>query len=778
MIKILLVNPYYQIGHPPLGLAYLASYARKHSVKPLEFQLYDEITDHRDITTILCAYRPDMIAISIVTPTFGRALALCWKIRDVSTAPIVAGGPHITAAPESILGTPIDIGVIGEGEATFLEIIQCFLETRQVKNPAIKGISFVQEGRMIRTSPRPLIADMDTIPPPDRTLFAMKGFYARPKKLAHGLYAKGTSIMPSRGCPYGNCNFCSSGLTWGNTPRFFSPLAVVEEMEALVRDNHCNSVIFLDDNFTTDFKWLQALSALMRERGLQQAIRFDCESIAAFLSDRCAALLKEMGCVRIEFGFESGCERILHILKSGNAKLKHNEAAIETCKRHGIFVLGNAIFGYIDETPEEFDESASWFLERPIDFIAQHIYTPYPGTTGWNECIARGIIDPREINWDQFNTSFSERNFIANAVYPKELLFEKFNANGERFSRRNKSLIIESGLSNGEKICLYSLTQECKKTRLLFRIDQMGPHISARRISEAGFFIREIGRELLRIKRFIASRDKVWRLRSKFLPGLPLPARLPSGELWLAWNDVMGKHVYQHEDFEIQECRVLDRLLSAGMMVFDIGAHQGFFSLLFSRKVGGQGAVVAFEPSPRENRRLRWNLQLNRCRNVQVVAGALGKQTGQADLFVCLGRETGCNSLRLPAVAEPVSKLSVPITTLDRFMTEQKIGKLDFIKMDVEGAELEVMQGGDRTLERLRPLILCELSDLRTAPWGYRSQDICRHLLARDYLLFSFSGGGNLIPCPDKKKYNENILAVPREKESTIAETLRTRPCS
>src|SRR5438309_4114648 len=100
--------------------------------------------------------------------------------------------------------------------------------------------------------------------------------------------------------------------------------------------------------------------------------------------------------------------------------------------------------------------------------------------------------------------------------------------------------------------------------------------------------------------------------------------------------------------FERQEQEFLLEFLGPGMTFIDIGAHHGLYSLLASKKVGPSGRVVAFEPSPREFRRLRWNLALNRCRRVRAEPFALGATDGTADLFVCLGWDTGCNSLRPP----------------------------------------------------------------------------------------------------------------------------------
>ena len=255
-----------------------------------------------------------------------------------------------------------------------------------------------------------------------------------------------------------------------------------------------------------------------------------------------------------------------------------------------------------------------------------------------------------------------------------------------------------------------------------------------------------------------------WLLRSRLIPWLPLPSRLPFGGRWLAWNDVLGRCILLNENFEQGERSFLLRFLEPGMTVLDIGANQGLYSLLAAKKVGSGGRVIAFEPSPRELRRLRWNLKMNRCRNVRVEPVALGSQEGVGELYVCLGQETGCNSLRPPAVSEPVSRTEVAVATLDQHLAEMDVEKADFVKVDVEGAELDVFRGGGKLLSDFRPIIMCELADVRTEPWGYRSAEVYDLLKSYGYHWFSINTEGRLQRCPKRVHYHENLVAVPQEK--------------
>ena len=458
MFRTLLINPKYPIPHPPLGLGYLSSYLKKYLEVPVEVRVFDETVD-KDLSGLISEFQPDLVGISVVTPTLRRAVSLGEQVRAATAAPIVVGGVHVTTVPDCIEKGSFDVGVVGEGEATFLELVQHYLDTKTITSPHIAGIVYYENGQLVRTAPRPLIRDMDTIPPPDRHLFDMK-HYSGPGRIVHGVYAKGTSMMPSRGCPYGTCDFCSSSLMWGEDVRLFSARYVADELQQVVDEYGLNFVVFLDDNFTTKLEWLEELCALLEERGLTRRIRFDCESIAAFITDAKAALLKRMGCVRIEFGFESGCSRILKVLKRGKSCLEFHERAIDICHRHGIAVLGNMICGYIDETPEEFDESADWFRRQPIDYVAPHLYTPYPGTPGWERCVALGIMDPSNIDEDAFHTHKGSRNVLVNTVFLPGDLERRYRAIGEEFELRSTNMIIEHGLSSIEREALHAETSE------------------------------------------------------------------------------------------------------------------------------------------------------------------------------------------------------------------------------------------------------------------------------------------------------------------------------
>jgi FkbM family methyltransferase len=264
---------------------------------------------------------------------------------------------------------------------------------------------------------------------------------------------------------------------------------------------------------------------------------------------------------------------------------------------------------------------------------------------------------------------------------------------------------------------------------------------------------------------------------NRFVSAIPVPFRLPFGPWWLQENDNLGEPL-RTGTFEREELLFVERFLRPGMTVLDVGAHHGLYTLLASKCVGSSGRVFSFEPSPRERRKLRIHLVLNFCRNVAVQALALAGQEGSADLFVVQGAQTGCNSLRPPDVFGGTSPVRVRVSTLDGWLQTAGLNGVDFVKLDVEGAELEVLQGAARFLDhRPRPVILAEVQDVRSAPWGYRAKEILKRLNDAGYVWFRLLPGGSLQELdlsPDS--FDGNFVACPRESTAALRSFLSPRP--
>lgn len=279
----------------------------------------------------------------------------------------------------------------------------------------------------------------------------------------------------------------------------------------------------------------------------------------------------------------------------------------------------------------------------------------------------------------------------------------------------------------------------------------------------------ELGRRLSRWNRKLRNRPVVqlrylvmwaWR-RIGFR--IPLPLRMASGFWWFANPDANGTAIFSGT-YEENERVFMERVLRPAMVMLDVGAHHGFYTLLASKKVGPVGRVIAFEPSLRESRRLKQHVWLNRCHNIIIEEVAMTDRDGEDNLFVADWWNAGLNSLRPPHVDGPLHQTRVRTTSLDQYVENCGLQRVDFVKLDVEGAELAVLKGGVRLFTRKpQPLVMCEMQDGRTEPWGYRAVEIYEFLAELGYSWFSIAPGGALHQRPKTETYDENLVALPSE---------------
>ena len=277
-----------------------------------------------------------------------------------------------------------------------------------------------------------------------------------------------------------------------------------------------------------------------------------------------------------------------------------------------------------------------------------------------------------------------------------------------------------------------------------------------------------------RVKRFLARTPRgkyaaISRLIHRVAPEFPVPFRLPFGSWWLARDGVLDD-VLLEGVFENDELEFVDRFLEPGMTVLDIGAHHGLYSLLASKRVGGTGRVISFEPSPRERRLLEQHLKLNSCKNVHVESVAVSDSAGTSSLYLVDGTEDGCNSMRMPATAQRTRRVEIETISLDEFADEMGLAEVDFVKLDVEGAELSMLRGAHRFLARQqRPVMLIEVQDIRCAPWGYRAKDVIRLLCEKGFGWYGFFRAQGLSKvAEDLESYDANLIAVPQERLQTV----------
>jgi len=166
--------------------------------------------------------------------------------------------------------------------------------------------------------------------------------------------------------------------------------------------------------------------------------------------------------------------------------------------------------------------------------------------------------------------------------------------------------------------------------------------------------------------------------------------------------------------FERRELRTLQGVMELGGDMVDVGAHIGMFSLTAARAAAVGSRVLALEPNPLARKQLDANVLLNGCDNVVVLEMAASDKSGHGSLSVPATQDPSWSSLETRTF-EPGEALPVQTTTIDAEVEARRL-RPSFLKIDVEGHELHVLAGAERTIESQRPLVLCEVSETTALP--------------------------------------------------------------
>lgn len=258
------------------------------------------------------------------------------------------------------------------------------------------------------------------------------------------------------------------------------------------------------------------------------------------------------------------------------------------------------------------------------------------------------------------------------------------------------------------------------------------------------------------------------RICASFAPGLRrYEARLLDGDcLFLDLSESMCMGYFFHGELAHERVtkEILLRVLSVGSAFIDVGANIGYYTRMTARIVGPSGKVFAFEPLPAAYQLLQRNLA--DLANVSAFQTALGDRSGTVRFYV---HPLGDQSTTMDT-GEAHAEIKVEMKTLDSMIG--KFDRVDFIKIDVEGSELQVLQGGKETIERFEPIIQFEFLPKYQDAYGLRLTDLQEffHAFAKaDYEIFRVSreiDGELLVPITAE---GSDMLAVPRRSKSLLA---------
>lgn len=398
---------------PPIGVLSIAALARDagHAVyfidaATLGYNLDMIFQEMEDID-------PDIVCITSMTISIDSAGNLAREIKNkYCNKPVILGGVHITALPEDTMRRypAVDIGVLGEGEYTFMELVDRLEHGGGFQN--IVGIIYRKStGTSVRNRSRDFISNLDRLPFPAWDLVKPTPKY---RLSAYGTKEDNSfGLITSRGCP-GQCIFCDKSV-FGKRFRAHSAEYVVDQIQLLKETRGMVDFLFYDDFFVANKRRLKRICELLRERGLK--ISWSCCSRVDSVDPDVLKLMKENGCWMIEFGIESGSQKILDFMKK-NITLEQTETGVRLTREAGIITKGNFIFGNLLETAETLEETINFAIKIKIDYFQHTFLSPLPGSYIYEIASQYGEFD-RE--WKKMSTFAI--NFIPHGLTREELVY-------------------------------------------------------------------------------------------------------------------------------------------------------------------------------------------------------------------------------------------------------------------------------------------------------------------------------------------------------------------
>jgi len=353
---------------PPLGLVSLGTVLKQAGHTPMI--LDGSRIDYQTILSALSREDPRVIGISTMTFVWPKAKRMLAQFRAAfPKAYLVIGGAHATMHGRGCLeeSGELDGLVCGEGERTVLQLVDCL--ERNGDKKAIPGLIFRENGTIHENPPRAVIADLDTLPIPDRGLVPTRDYVP-----AFSQYRTRpvTNMFTTRGCPY-KCLFCFPEVL-GRTVRFRSPESVMREIRYLQTEHGIKEVAFWDDTFTISRDRVMRIAQLLREN--RPRLVWSAQARVDKVDPEMLAAMAEAGCWKLHCGLESMVQKNLDVLQKGTT-VEQNVQAVRMIKDAGIEVEASFIFGTPGETFQDGHKTIEIARKLDIDYARFFSFTPY-----------------------------------------------------------------------------------------------------------------------------------------------------------------------------------------------------------------------------------------------------------------------------------------------------------------------------------------------------------------------------------------------------------------
>lgn len=407
--NILLVIPKYHLTNKadyqynfPLGLGYISAVLKKqgHNVDCLNLNHLNGKTEEL-VFRKLNRKKYDFVCSGHTGIGYTAIEHILKAVNSHPSKPkTIIGGALITSEPGLMLkALHPDFIVIGEGEITIIELLNCLEKKGNLEK--VKGIGYLKNKKPFFTKKRELVKDLDSLPLPD---FEGFGFEEKLKNQSNSYflygefdYPRSYPILASRGCAF-HCTFCYHSLGGYRERKIES---VIKELEIAIKKYKINAIEIYDDLFSVKrervYQFCKEIKKLIKKTPWK--VKWTCQLVVRGVDKKLLQTLKDAGCTVVGFGFESYSEKVLKSMKKPITP-EQIDNVIKLSREVGIGVQGNFIFGDVAETKETAYKTLNYWKKItkgigyvPLDSsIRIGFIQPYPGSAIYHHCIKKGII--------------------------------------------------------------------------------------------------------------------------------------------------------------------------------------------------------------------------------------------------------------------------------------------------------------------------------------------------------------------------------------------------
>jgi anaerobic magnesium-protoporphyrin IX monomethyl ester cyclase len=380
-----LANSYFdRVQLPPLGLAYIAGALRKahyDRVRILDANL--SRNPAFDIQKALTSDPPDIVGLTSTTPLFRTSLEISRTVKRLNPGTkVIFGGVHPTLFPRDVAAEEtVDYVVFGEGEETVVELLRALDKKREPEG--MEGVAFRRDGRVVLNAPRPPVENLDELPVPSYDLLPVAR-YGNPLACRAPL----GMMLTSRGCPF-QCIFCDNHVILGKKYRAYSAPRMIEEVRILVRGFKVREIMFKESDFTLDRERVQRFCELMDQE--RNKVVWSCNGHVGRMDLVLLRAMRRSGCRLIQYGVESGDQRILDALKKGTTISQIIET-FRLTRQAGLKTVANIMIGNPGDTRETIARTIALVKSIKADYANIQFCTPFPGTELNRMATANGWI--------------------------------------------------------------------------------------------------------------------------------------------------------------------------------------------------------------------------------------------------------------------------------------------------------------------------------------------------------------------------------------------------